>query len=275
MQNKKIGFIGGGNMATSLVGGLIADGVAAEQLWVSDPDAEKCTALSDSFGIHAVSDNQTLSAEVDVLVLAVKPQAMRAVCEDLAETVSARKPLVVSIAAGIREADLQRWLGGDLAIVRCMPNTPALLQCGATGLYAGAGVSEEQRSLAESILRAAGLTLWVAREELIDAVTAVSGSGPAYFFLVMEAMVEAGEKLGLEADSARLLALQTSLGAARMALESDVPPEELRRRVTSPGGTTERAIGILEEGGLRELFDQALKGARDRSIELSEMMGQD
>ena len=195
------------------------------------------------------------------------------VCLAMTDSVQKKRPLIVSIVAGIREADLQHWLGGELAMVRTMPNTPAMLQSGATVLHAGPNVTNEQRDLAESILRAVGLTRWVAKEDHIDAATALSGSGPAYFFLVMEAMEAAGKKLGLTDDNARLLTLQTALGAARMAIESSDSPAELRKKVTSPGGTTEAALSILEQGELRQLFERALNGAHDRSVELSKMLG--
>jgi pyrroline-5-carboxylate reductase len=177
------------------------------------------------------------------------------------------------VAAGIRCDDLDRWLGGGVALIRTMPNTPAMIQCGATALYANARVSDDQRQQAESLMRAVGIVQWVADEALIDAVTAVSGSGPAYFFLVIEAMEAAARELGLSDETAHLLTLQTALGAARMALESSEPPEVLRQRVTSPGGTTERALGILEDGGIRDLFRQALRGAHARSRELSADLG--
>ncbi len=184
-----------------------------------------------------------------------------------------QQPLVISIAAGIRTPDLARWLGADTAIVRAMPNTPALVQSGATGLFANAHVRDQQRDLAETILRAVGLTLWVEQEDQLDLVTALSGSGPAYFFLVMEALQEAASKLGLPAETARLLALQTAFGASRMALESDEDAAALRQRVTSPGGTTEQALRVLEEGGLRNLMEQALTAAARRSRELADQFG--
>jgi pyrroline-5-carboxylate reductase len=180
-----------------------------------------------------------------------------------------RKPLVLSIAAGITLGQLESWIGTELPIVRCMPNTPALVETGATGLFANQNVSDVQRDQARSIMGAVGLALWVENEDQIDAVTAVSGSGPAYFFLVMEAMMAAGRDLGLSEQVAKQLTLQTALGSAQMAITSDVEPAELRRRVTSPGGTTERAIGIMEDQQLRAVFKQALQGAYDRSKELS------
>jgi len=197
------------------------------------------------------------------------------VCADLRDAVQHARPLVVSVAAGVRESFLQDWLGGGLALVRAMPNTPAMIQAGASVLHAGAGVSDEQRNLAESILRAVGLTRWVNDEGQMDAVTALSGSGPAYFFLIMEAMEEAVIELGLDPESARLLTIQTALGAARMAMESPESPASLRTRVTSPGGTTEAALKAFEGGGLKPLFQQALSAARERSEELSAMIGAD
>jgi pyrroline-5-carboxylate reductase len=273
MTKKTIAFIGSGNMASSLIGGLVADGYNPRHLVASDSDGEKLANLAARYGIQAAADNLHAAGQAEVIVLAVKPQVLKGVAQELAATVQSRRPLVISIVAGVREQDLQTWLGGNVALVRTMPNTPAMIQSGATALHAGKGVSEEQKNLAESILRAVGLTCWVSEEAAIDAVTALSGSGPAYFFLVMEAMEEAGKSLGLSDETARLLTLQTALGAARMAMESSDSPALLREKVTSRGGTTERALGILREGGLQELFKQAVSGAHDRSIELSELLG--
>ncbi len=275
MDEKTICFIGGGNMARSLIGGLIADGCPAERLRAADPAADQREQLERLFGIRTFADNGAAVEDADVWVLAIKPQVMREVATSLAGAAQAARPLVISIAAGIRSADLDRWLGGDAAIVRCMPNTPALVQSGATALYATPKVDEDGRELAESILRAVGLTLWLDEEDLMDAVTALSGSGPAYFFLVMEALEAAGERLGLPAESARLLTLQTAFGAAKMALESEEGPEVLRARVTSPGGTTERALQVLEAGELRGLIQEALDAARDRARELATELGED
>ncbi|WP_372748251.1 pyrroline-5-carboxylate reductase [Litorivivens sp.] len=266
-------FIGGGNMASSIIGGLVASGFDAGAIWAADPSAESLSRLQQVAPVNTTSDNSAAVAAADVVVLAVKPQIMKAVAEGLAADVQARKPLIISIAAGIEVASLQHWLGGNQAIVRTMPNTPALVRAGATGLFANGEVSDEQRRQAATIMQAVGSVRWFDTEAALDAVTAVSGSGPAYFFLVMEAMQSAGEKLGLSADDAKALTLQTALGAATMALQSDVEPDELRRRVTSPNGTTERAIGELEQGGLRNIFEQALTAARDRSIELSRELG--
>jgi pyrroline-5-carboxylate reductase len=274
MSNNKITFIGGGNMATSLINGLIADGYDKQRITVSDPDTEKLAQLAARCGVHTLSDNNSAVSEADVVVLAVKPQVLKPVAQDLATSIEQVNPLVISIVAGIKESTLRSWLGSDVALVRTMPNTPAMIQSGATGMHAGPGVSEAQRNQAESILRAVGLTRWVDEESLMDAVTAVSGSGPAYFFLVMEAIEATAREMGLDEETARLLTLQTALGASRMALESSDSPAILRKMVTSPGGTTERALGVLEEGEIRALFNRALQGAKDRSIELSNMLGE-
>lgn len=264
-----ITFIGAGNMARSLIAGLIQD-KADVRLRVADPDQHQLDAIRKHWpDVLATTDNLEAMQGADVVVLAVKPQVMGEVVGSLQDIAQRGRPLFVSIAAGIREEALNRWLGGNLPIVRCMPNTPALVQCGATGLYANAQVSEDQRSLAESILRAVGVTLWFEEESKLDAVTAISGSGPAYFFLVMEAMQAAAEKLGIRTEDAHLLIVQTALGAARLALESDDPPAELRRKVTSKGGTTAAALQVLNDGGLADLFDKALQAAESRSRELA------
>ncbi|MBE0510682.1 MAG: pyrroline-5-carboxylate reductase [Chromatiales bacterium] len=273
MQKCKIGFIGGGNMAGSLIGGLISDGFAAEKIWVAEPNQQRREELAGRFSLHTSTDNLALVNEVDVVVLAVKPQAMQAVCQEISTAVQTKRPLLISVAAGLRSADLNRWLGGNQAIVRSMPNTPALVQSGATALFANAQVSDSQAELAESIMRAVGLTLWLDDETLMDAVTAISGSGPAYFFLLMEMLEQTGSQMGLAPKNARLLALQTAFGAAKMALESQDDAATLRARVTSPGGTTERAIGLLEQGEIRTLFAQALDGARQRAAELADQLG--
>jgi len=272
MNAQSIVFIGGGNMATALISGLVADGTPVEHLLAVDPDPAKREALSARCGVRTAEPGTEAAAAADVLVLAVKPQRLHQVARELAPVVQQHRPLVISIAAGVSSTSLQRWLGGGVALVRSMPNTPAMLQAGATVLFAGAGVSEDQRDTAERILRAVGLTRWVQDEALLDAVTALSGSGPAYFFLIMEAMEEAAMQLGLPRDTAHLLTLQTALGAARMAMESSDDPATLRHKVTSPGGTTERALQVFDEGGLRDLFVRALGAARDRSLELSKTL---
>jgi len=274
MQNFNIGFIGGGNMARSLIGGLIANGFERDKISVTEPDEQKRAQLAADFGIHTQDSNQQIAATADVLLLAVKPQVMKQVAEDMASAVRQNQPLIISVAAGIRESDINRWLGGNCAIVRAMPNTPALVECSATALHANSRVSELQREQAESVLRAVGLALWLDSEEQMDTVTALSGSGPAYFLLIMEIMQQTGIMLGLDDKTARLLTLQTAFGTAKMALESNEDAATLRRRVTSPGGTTEQAIKVLEDGGLWELFHQALTAARTRSEELAKQLGE-
>jgi len=262
-------------MATSLMSGLIASGYAPQQLWVSDVNQALLQTHAEHLQVNTSLDNQTVSEQVDVIVLAVKPQILKDICLQIAPIIRQRKLLVVSIAAGISQTSLAKWLGGDVAIVRCMPNTPALVRTGATALHANANVNDEQKDLSENILRAVGLALWVGNEDQLDAVTAVSGSGPAYYFLLMEAMEKAALELGLDEASARLLIQQTALGAAKIALESSESPATLRLRVTSPGGTTEKAIDSFQQSGFSDIVGQALHAARNRSIEMSTQLGAD
>ncbi len=271
----RLAFIGGGNMATALVGGLVEDGWPAQRIAVADPEAGRRAGLAGRFGVHTTPDNRSAAAEADVVVLAVKPQVLRGVCLGLAPTLQQTRPLVLSIAAGVRAEAIDRWLGGGQAVVRCMPNTPALVGAGATALVALPAVDADRRALAERILRAVGVTVWLDDEALMDAVTALSGSGPAYFFLFMESLLEAGGELGLPPDVARLLTLQTALGAARLALESREDPAVLRQQVTSPGGTTERALAVLEDGGLRRLLRRAVASAAARSRELADALSRE
>lgn len=268
MESRQIGFIGAGNMANSLIRGLLANGANASSIWAADIDGQKLELLRSNCNIHTAT-NAEIAANADVIVLAVKPQVMQAVCVDLAKALHTRKVLLISIAAGITLDHMQSWFGANSAIVRCMPNTPALVGKGATGLFANAQVSKSQRKLAEDILSCVGLSLWVPNETDIDAVTALSGSGPAYFFLFMEAMEAAAKEMGLEKDLARQLTYQTALGAAELALRSAEDTAVLRRNVTSPGGTTEQAIRQFTDGGLEQLVSKALHAARKRSIELA------
>lgn len=262
-------------MAGSLIGGLIADGWDPGSIRVADPDSVRTSRLAERFAVITSQDNSTLIDNADAVILAVKPQVMHGVIKEIAPEINRSQALVISIAAGIRASTLTDWLGAGTAIVRCMPNTPALVQSGATALYANPQASEDQRSLAESVLRAVGLTLWVDDEAQMDTVTALSGSGPAYFFLFMEALQAAGSKLGLPADSARLLALQTAFGAAKMALESREDAATLRRQVTSPGGTTEQAIATFQQAGLEEIVLKAVQAAAERSRELAAEFGEE
>lgn len=274
MNDSVIAFLGCGNMGRSLIGGLITDGYPPTLIRAADPDAEQLARLGERAGVNGYTDNAEAARDAGVIVLAVKPQQVKSVATALRPEVAARRPLIVSIAAGIRTDDLVRWLG-PLPVVRAMPNTPALLGCGATGLFARADVTAEQRERAESILRAAGLTVWVESEAQIDAVTALSGSGPAYFFLFMELLEDAGARLGLSRAQARLLTLQTALGSARMAMEASAEPGMLRAQVTSRGGTTERAVEVMQERGLGAIVEEALRAARARAQELAAQFGAD
>lgn len=273
LEDLRIAFIGGGNMARSLVGGLAAKGCKPGRISVSDPSPEQRALIAKRFPVRMSEDGAHAVQDADVLVFAVKPQVMRPVAESVAAAVQSRKPLVITIAAGIRTSDLDRWLGGGQAIVRVVPNTPALLGAGAAALSANAKVSHDQRADAQALMEAVGTALWVEDESLMDAVTALSGSGPAYFFLLMELMEQAGRDLGLGPETARRLTLQTALGAARMALESGEAPETLRKQVTSPKGTTAAALAVFEQNKLAATVTEALTAARDRGREMAEEAG--
>lgn len=260
-------------MGRSLIGGLLAGGHPASAIRGAEPDTAKREALEQAFGIRMHADNHGAIEQATAVVLAVKPQALQAVIEPLAADLRARQPLILSIAAGIPIAALQRWLAAPLAVVRAMPNTPALIQTGMTGLIASPEVEPAQRQLADSILKSVGATVWLNDEALLDVVTAISGSGPAYFFLFIEALAEAGEQLGLDADTARQLALQTGYGATRMAVEADETPATLRERVTSPGGTTAAALAEFAAGDLRKLIMKAATAAKQRAAEMAETFG--
>ena len=272
MTHPRITFIGAGNMATSLIGGLLAQGIPASHIRASDPGAEQRAKVAAEFGIELFESNAEAIAGADVVVLATKPQVLKGVSQALAPSLQPGQ-LIVSIAAGITCASLASWLG-DVAIVRCMPNTPALLRQGVSGLYGNAQVSPTQRQQAEQLLSAVGLALWLDQEAQIDAVTAVSGSGPAYFFLLIEAMTAAGVKLGLTREMAETLAEHTALGAAQIAIDSDVDAAELRRQVASPGGTTEAAIKSFQADGFAATVEKALSAAAHRSAEMAEQLGQ-
>lgn len=260
-------------MASSIIGGLISSGHPASAISAADPFPASLEKLKAAWPIHVHSDNADAVQSADVVILAVKPQVMAEATESIAAAVQSNNALVISIAAGITVAAMEARLGSTAAVVRCMPNTPALLGEGASGLFANSNTSGEQRSFAERILSAVGVTCWVNTEAELDAITALSGSGPAYFFLFTEAMIDAGVALGLERDTATTLALQTGLGAARMGIESDVDLQELRRRVTSPAGTTERAIESFEANNLRDIIATAMQAATARAEEMARELG--
>jgi len=267
-SSSNIGFIGAGNMAGALIDGLIANGFDAGSLAASDTDAARLATFAER-GVYTSTTNTDIIARSDAVILAVKPQVMHAVLAQLQEALSARDCLLISIAAGIPMHSLQAWTHGGQAIVRCMPNTPALVQTGASALYANAQCSVAQREIAEALLNAVGISCWLDSENDMDAVTALSGSGPAYFFLLMEAMQEAAIAMGLTTDTARQLCLQTALGAATLASQSDVDVGELRRRVTSPGGTTEAALKQFASDEFNAMVARALIKAAQRSRELA------
>lgn len=275
MNTAVISIIGAGNMGSNLIGGLIRNGYSPDKLWACDLNEEKLAVLKREFNIHTTTHNSEAVQAANVIIFAVKPQFFAQAAREAANVIQSTQPLVISVAAGIRVASIEHWLGGEIAIVRAMPNTPALLGCGATALFANTRVTHARLNLAESILRAVGVAVWVPHEPMMDTVTALSGSGPAYFFLVMEAMQQAAEQLGLPPDTARLLTLQTAMGATRMAIESGSSLIDLRRHVTSPGGTTEKGVSVLEENNIRDLFMKTLEAAKLRSEELANILGED
>lgn len=268
MDNRQIAFIGAGNMANSLIHGLLAKGVAASHVHATDIDSDKLQALHSACGIQT-GDTASVAAGADVIILAVKPQVMAAVCTSLKPLIGKTDCLIISIAAGIPVASLEQWLGVDRAIVRCMPNTPSLVGEGATGLYANTNCSDAHHRLAGDIMAAVGIACWLQAEKDIDTVTALSGSGPAYYFLMMEAMEKAAVAMGLTPEVARQLSIQTALGAGKLAATSDVPPAELRRRVTSPGGTTEQALLSFENQGFETTVAKAMLAAQQRAAVLA------
>lgn len=271
-MNQTLCVIGGGNMARSLIGGLIARGADATRISVADPVASQLASLQQQFGVRVSASNADAARDADVIVLAVKPQEMRNVTTALAPALAPRRPLIISVAAGIRAADIQRWCGG-IAVVRCMPNRPALQGCGMTGLFATSDVSPAERKLAAELLSAVGATLWVDQESQMDAVTAVSGSGPAYFFLLIEMLEAAGVSLGLPVEVSRKLAIETAYGSGCMARAATESAATLRQQVTSKGGTTEAALEHLEAQNVRAIFAAAITAAARRSAQLADELG--
>ncbi|EAT12933.1 pyrroline-5-carboxylate reductase [Bermanella marisrubri] len=267
-----IAFIGSGNMAGAIMGGLIEDGYQPDNIIASDPSEEKLAELKQRHGIQTTQNNIDAIKRSDVVVLAVKPQVMEQVLEPLKATLEETQPLLISVAAGINQYSLQQW-AGDLAIVRCMPNTPSLVGKGASGLLANDKVSDQQKSITEDILGAVGLSVWVNNEQQLDWVTAVSGSGPAYYFLFMECMIQAAKNMGMDEEQAKKLTLQTALGAATMAQKSDVEPDQLRKNVTSPNGTTEQAILSFQNAGLDKIVKDAMEAVVKRSEEMVKELG--
>ncbi len=266
----KIVFIGGGNMGQAMASGLLDSGWPAQDIAIVDTDPEVSAKLKGQFEQCGVfSQTEAVLTLADIVVLAVKPQAMRLACEQIAVQCQSTRPLIISIAAGIPVKDMDAWLGGELAIVRCMPNTPALVQSGAAGMYANPRVSPEQREIAGAILDSVGFSLWLPQEAMLDAVTAVSGSGPAYFFYLIEAMMKAGQSLGLDEEQARQLVIHTAAGATRLIEKTGKTPQELRQAVTSKGGTTETAIKTLDQGNVKDIICAAITNAAEKAQQLA------
>lgn len=269
-----IAIIGSGNMGASLIGGLIRNGYSPLHIWCTDPSREKLDHVSKEFHIHTTSQNEEAILYADVVILAIKPQIFAEAVIPLHKIIQERKPLIISIAAGIDCQAMQKWMGHTIPIIRAMPNTPALYACGATGLFANSNVTTSQKQLAETIMKSVGITVWVEDESDINIITALSGSGPAYFFFMMEAMQKAADEMGLSSEIVRKLTVQTAYGAAKMALESKESLTELRLKVTSPGGTTEKAIAVMEENHLRDIYKRAMFAAKLRSEELAKLLGE-
>jgi pyrroline-5-carboxylate reductase len=271
MSAYKVGFIGGGNMARALAGGLISSGYRAANILIAEPSADRRKVLSSELsGVVVGESNSSVAQRADCLVLAVKPQLMRNVCVDLSAIVQARKPLIISVAAGTHSRDIDRWLGGDLAIVRVMPNQPALLLQGASGLFANDITSTEERDRASDIMSAVGSVVHVPDEDGIDAVTAISGTGPAYFYLLIDLLIRSAEDFGLDPQAAHKLVMDTAKGSAALAAVSGEPMEAMIAHVRSPGGTTAAAFEVFDEENVRDIFAAAFTAARDRAIELAE-----
>jgi len=269
LTDLKVRFVGAGNMATSLIGGLLNRGFLPSQITASDPGGHQRQVVTEKYGVQSFDDNNAHFGIPDIIILAVKPQIMKKVVLDIADSVASTNALVISIAAGIKIEHLEQWISSEVAIVRTMPNTPALIGEGATGLFANVNVTKEQKHLTEGIMDSVGISHWVDEEFKIDVVTALSGSGPAYFFLFMEYMQKTAIELGLKPEVAAKLVEQTALGSAILAQRSSDDIKVLREKVTSPKGTTEAALNSFNNSNLEEIVKQALTAANDRSIQLS------
>ncbi len=271
MKNIKVAFVGGGNMTRAIAGGLIDSGFDAADILISEPVDEARESLAADFpGVLTSADNKAVVAAASCVVLAVKPQILPEVCRDLRDTVQQRRPLIVSLAAGTRGADIDAWLGGSLSVVRLMPNQPALLRLGVSGLFANEQTSPEEQERAARIIGAVGSVVPVNSEADMDAITAVSGSGPAYFFLLIDMLMKSAIDLGITADVARTLAVETARGSAALAISETASMDELIARVRSPGGTAAAALESLENANVRDIFSTAITAARDRAVELAD-----
>lgn len=271
MSDKRVGFIGGGNMTLAIAGGLLGSGFPAANIAIAEPSAEQRARLEKSLvGVATSDDNAAIANNVDCVVLATKPQVLADVCRDLAASVQDKKPLILSIAAGIRSTDIEAWLGGNLAVIRVMPNQPAFLGLGVSALFANDNCGHADRELATTIMAAVGKAVQVDTENDIDSVTAISGSGPAYFYLLIDMLVQTAISMGLDATTARTLAVETAVGAAALAASSEDAMDDLIARVRSPGGTTAAALDSLEQQDVRAIFASALTAARDRATVLAD-----
>ena len=269
MENFTVAFIGSGNIASSMIGGLIANGVKPQQLIAADPDRTQQQLVAEKYGIRVLDINYDAAKKADVIIFAVKPQQMQKVVKEISENINVENKLILSVAAGIKLQSIENWLGQASSVVRVMPNMPALIQAGASALYANTHAQEKQKNTAETIMRSVGAAIWLNSEEQLDIVTALSGSGPAYFFYFMELIESRAIEMGLDKEDAHLLTIETALGAAKMALLSSSNLKTLREQVTSPGGTTEEALNIFIKGKLDRLINSAMDAAKKRSIELS------
>ena len=261
-------------MASSLIGGLVAkNNEAAKHLYLFEPSQEKATELKNRYDLNLALNNEELVSNCDVVVIAVKPQALKNILIPLRSVFSEKQPLIISVVAGIRATSIEQWLEQGIALIRVMPNTPALIGKGASGLYANKNVNSDQKTVAQSILDAVGLVEWVENEDDIDSITALSGSGPAYFMLFIQGLIEASVKAGIAPETAKNLAVQTAIGSAELVLSSDIPLQNLIENVTSPNGTTEQALISFSNSNLKGIIEEAFNSARKRSTELADELG--
>ena len=270
MKNLTIAFIGGGNIADSIIGGLISSGVPTTNIIAADPDIERQQSISERHGIEVFEKNHDAIKKAEVIVFAVKPEKMPVAIKEIFENTIAKNKIILSVVAGIKIKSIEDWVKESFSIIRIMPNTPALVRSGVTALYANKNTSDKEKAIAEKIMSSVGKTVWLDKEDQMDSVTALSGSGPAYFFYFMELMENHAIEMGLKKEDAHLLTIETALGAAKMALLSNAELKELRLQVTSPAGTTERAINTFVKGKLHKLLRDAMDAAKKRSVELSE-----
>lgn len=270
MNHKRISFIGAGNLASSLIGGLLNDGYPAACIRASHPNAQVVSDLISHFGIEATTDNKEACLDSDIIVLCVKPNKVALVSKEISDVCAQSKPLIISVAAGVSLACIEHCFKGDMPVVRAMPNTASMVGSGATALIANQVAADEHKQWAESVMRSVGVVVWLQAESQIDAVTAISASGLAYYFYIMEIFEQTAVSMGLSEEAAHLLGLQTALGASHMGMQSNLSLNELRQKVTSPGGTTESALQVLQQGQLEDILRSAVAAARDKAQEMAQ-----